>query len=99
MTTIKLPAVLELTEASKLTEELLKFRGSEIDIDASDVTYIGAQCAQVLLSAKMTWSADCLKLVVLNPSTVFTNSLELIGISPHELTMYKKGIQQEKFDE
>ena len=55
-------------------------RGRPIAIDASAVGQIGAQCVQVLLSAKRTWEADGVSLSIVNCPTRMIEDLELIGI-------------------
>lgn len=78
--TVQLPEVLDIRAAGPLASQLLGARGKQLIIDASNVQQIGAQCAQVLLSAKFTWSADAAPLTISNPSDTFIDALETLGI-------------------
>ena len=49
---IILDSVLDLRAAAPLADEFKARRGADINIDASNVERLGAQCAQVLLSAE-----------------------------------------------
>lgn len=79
-TTVQLPEVLDIRAASPLTAQLLAARGKQLTIDASNVQQIGAQCVQVLLSAKATWSADGAPLTIADPSDTFVEALQTLGI-------------------
>ena len=63
---LRLPISLDLPAARPLANSLLERRGQPILIDASAVSQVGAQCAQVLLSAKRTWDADGVSLSMVN---------------------------------
>lgn len=82
---LKLPQVLDLNAAGRLHEEVLAHRGADIDIDASEVGRVGAQCVQVLLSAAISWRAEDLCFKVAQASDVFNKTLELLGISDESL--------------
>ena len=77
---LSLPASLDLPAARPLAAALLKRRGQPITIDASAVSQIGAQCVQVLLSAKRTWEADGVSLSIVNCAARMVEDLKLIGI-------------------
>ena len=74
------PAALDLPAARPLAAALLERRGQPIAIDASAVSQIGAQCVQVLLSAKRTWKADGVSLSIVNCAPRMIEDLKLIGI-------------------
>ncbi|MDF1608831.1 STAS domain-containing protein [Hoeflea sp. YIM 152468] len=82
---LKLPEVLDLNAASRLHEQVLALKGEDIDIDASDVSRVGAQCMQVLLSAAMTWRAEDQNFKVEKASDAFVKTLNLLGISDEAL--------------
>ena len=82
---IQLPETLDLIAARPLAKTLLSLRGSDVRIDASQVTRIGGQCLQVLLSAAATWRADHAILEVISPSAEFTEGLKLFGVPPSTL--------------
>ena len=77
---LALPASLDLPSARPLAAALLARRGKPIVIDASAVGQVGAQCVQVLLSAKRTWQADGVSLSIVNCAPRMIEDLRLIGI-------------------
>lgn len=81
---IELAAVLDLRAAAPLVNELRAARGADVAISAANVERMGAQCAQALLSAAKTWTADGHRLRIASPSEAFTRALRLLGIDlPH----------------
>lgn len=77
---LRLPASLDLPAARPLAAALLERRGQPVTIDASAVGQVGAQCVQVLLSAKRTWEADGVPLSIVNCAPRMIEDLKLIGI-------------------
>jgi chemotaxis protein CheX len=80
-----LPEVLDLKAAAPLATEILSYRGQTLDVDASQVKRLGAQCLQILLSAMATWRTDEVLLSIRHPSSNFLSGLELLGICPADL--------------
>lgn len=78
---LKLPETLDLNAATAVHEQLVKLKGNEIEIDASEVKKSGAQCIQVLIAAKKTWDAENKSLLIGTMSEAFENTLKLLGIS------------------
>lgn len=78
---LKLPPVLDLNAASRLHEQVLALKESNVSVDASDVTRVGAQCMQVLLSAAQSWRVLDMRFSVTRSSDAFTKALQLLGIS------------------
>jgi chemotaxis protein CheX len=76
---LRLGQVLDLNAAGPLANELLAVRGRDVEVDASAVERLGAQCVQVLLSARATWDADGVAFAVVAPSVEFTSTLALLG--------------------
>jgi chemotaxis protein CheX len=76
---LRLNQVLDLNAAAPLATQLLALRGQNVEVDASAVERVGAQCLQVLLSARATWSADGAAFAVVAPSEEFTATLALLG--------------------
>jgi chemotaxis protein CheX len=76
---ITLGQVLDLNAAGPLANEILALRGRSLDVDASAVERLGAQCLQVLLSARRTWDADGTAFALVSPSNEFTTTLALLG--------------------
>jgi chemotaxis protein CheX len=77
---LSLPSSLDLPAARPLAAALLERRGKPITIDASAVGQVGAQCLQVLLSAKQTWQADGMPLSIVNCAARMIEDLKLVGI-------------------
>ena len=77
---IKLGANLDLTKASELAKALLTVRGSDVTVDASEVQHLGAQCGQILVSAKSTWQADGQVLNIVEASAEFHEGARLLGL-------------------
>ena len=77
---LRLPASLDLPAARPLAAALLERRGQPVTIDASAVGQVGAQCIQVLLSAKRTWEADGVPLSIVDCAPRMIEDLKLIGI-------------------
>ncbi len=77
---LSLDGSLDLTAASELAKSLLGLRGSDVIIDASAVSHLGAQCAQVLVSAAKTWQADQHDLRIGTCSVEFGEGLRLLGL-------------------
>lgn len=82
---LKLAAVLDLNEASELRSKLMSLRGKAVEIDASDVERVGAQCMQVLMSGAKTWEADKQPFGFAKASEAFLKTVQLIGINIEHL--------------
>lgn len=81
-----LPDSLDLAAAKPLAAALLRRRGRPIVLDAASVHQLGAQCVQVLLSAKRTWDADGFALSIVNCAPRMIEDLRLLGIDSTALT-------------
>ncbi len=82
---LQLPEVMDLKAAAPLADQILKWRGQPLTLDASGVQRIGGLCLQVLLSARVAWSADGVPFSVANPSASFSESLALFGADVDQL--------------
>ena len=76
---VHLRQILDLNAAAPLAAELLALRGRNLEVDASAVERVGAQCLQVLLSARATWDADGAAFALVSPSDEFASTLALLG--------------------
>lgn len=65
---VTLPEALDLKAAVPLVNSLLSARGGAIRLDGSTVRNVGAQCLQIILSARQTWERDGLPLTIINPT-------------------------------
>jgi chemotaxis protein CheX len=77
--TLRLNPVLDLNAAGPLAHDLLALRGQDLAVDASAVQRLGAQCLQVLLSAKATWGADSASFTLQAGSPEFIATLAQLG--------------------
>lgn len=76
---------LDINAAGPLATELLKARGKDLALNASEIDRVGGQCLQVLLSAAATWAADGAELTIEEPSPAFLDAVEIAGL---ELTQF-----------
>ncbi|WP_374469869.1 STAS domain-containing protein [Phenylobacterium sp.] len=76
---LDLAPVLDLKAATPLAQALIALRGRDVTVNASAVERMGAQCFQVLLSARNTWAEDGAKFAVTEPSDSFVEILALLG--------------------
>ena len=78
--TLALDETLDLNAAGPLRTALLARRGTDLAVDASAVQHLGAQCAQVLASAALTWTADGAVLSFAAASESFGQCARLLGL-------------------
>ncbi|HEY8618122.1 STAS domain-containing protein [Phenylobacterium sp.] len=76
---LELAPVLDLKAATPLAQALMALRGRDVTLNASAVQRLGAQCLQVLLSARNTWAEDGAQFAVSEPSEPFIETLALLG--------------------
>jgi chemotaxis protein CheX len=81
VTSLALSETLDLRAAGPLAASLLAARGGAIKLDASRVRSIGAQCMQVIFSARQTWDRDGQSLTIVNPTADFLDALTVAGLS------------------
>lgn len=79
---IALAEVLDMKAASALAADLLAARGRNVALDGSAVQRLGAQCLQVMMSARATWDKEGASLQIINPSHDLIEGLELLGVDP-----------------
>ena len=82
-TVVALDAALDVTQATSLKGTFVALRGKDIVVDASEVQHLGAQCGQILISARKTWSADGRAMRVEKASAGFLEGLRLLGLTSH----------------
>ena len=76
---MSLAASLDSREAGRLAAGLRAARGLDLDLDASEVRRLGAQCLQALLAARAAWSEDGLGFRILEPSPEFRAGCAQMG--------------------
>jgi chemotaxis protein CheX len=88
---INLPKALDLRAASPLANSLLSSRGGAMRLDASQVETVGAQCLQVILSARQTWERDGVPLTIVNPTTALLSAFADAGLNTEGLIEVEQG--------
>lgn len=78
---ISLPEALDLRAAHPLALALLAARGGPLKLDGSKVESIGAQCMQVIVSARQTWERDAVPLTLTNPTEDLLDAFAVAGLS------------------
>lgn len=86
MQVLELQNVLDMIAASALKDCFLQNEGSPLLINAAPVQRLGAQCLQVLLSAKKTWEDRGVEFVIDSPSTAFIETAKFMGVAVEDLT-------------
>lgn len=89
---IKLAPALDLVAASDLLNTFLENRGHDVEVEAGDVRRLGAQCLQVLLSAKAAWNEDGCGFLVKDCSEEFVEYLEIMGLNQDYLNSHIENI-------
>lgn len=79
---LRLPARMNYAAADELSEAFEHLRDSPIEVDASDVTHLGAIGLQVLLAARKQWQLDGVSFRLTGASAAFVDSLNLLGVQP-----------------
>lgn len=72
---------LDVTKARSLAAALVERRGAPVVVDASAVQHLGAQCAQVLLSARRSWQDAGHDFRFAQPSEAFADGARLLGLA------------------
>lgn len=67
---MKLPSRLDTNYAETLRAELLRAQREKDTVDASEVTYVGGLCFQILIASGLP---------VAHPSTAFTDAMRVLG--------------------
>lgn len=79
--TIRVASRLDTAEAPRLFASLLRHRGMDIKVDLSQVHWIGAACAEILVNASRGDDQAETCITLLNPSAEFEAGLEILGLS------------------
>ena len=84
---LKLAESLDMAATVKLAGQLSGKRGAPLVVNASQVAKIGAQCLQILISARKTWASDDHSFRIVQPSQALLDSLAIVGISQSDLNI------------
>ena len=85
MTVLPLDPKLDLTKVAALTDTIRSHKGSDLVIDATEVTHLGALGLQVLVSAAKSWRDSGHSLMISPRSEAFDEALGLYGVSLDDL--------------
>jgi chemotaxis protein CheX len=77
---LKLGARLDTAAAQKLRDTLLRKRDSSLCLDLGDVRWIGTACAELLISASNTWTANAHELTFINCTAEFEEGMQTLGL-------------------
>lgn len=77
---LQLMPVMDLQAAAPLAKQFASRRGHFVVVNGRDVTRIGAQCAQVLVSAVVTWRQESIPLAFVECSEPMIDDLKTMGI-------------------
>ena len=80
--TLKLAAVLDLGAATPLAKAIGELRGSDLALDGSEVSRLGGQCLQVLISARRSWAVDERRLTINDASENLLAAISQFGAMP-----------------
>lgn len=83
---VKLEGALNSEAAIGLKERLLSGLQTGIELDAADVTLVGQQCAQLLVSASAAYAAASKAYQIIRPSSEFLADLKRMGLTLDDLT-------------
>ena len=77
----RLTARLDHDALSELGDFVAASRGSAVRIDGATADQIGAQAAQILAVARLTWAADGVPFEIDDPAGAVAASLDRLGLS------------------
>ncbi len=83
--TLVLQPRLDISAADPLAQALRTRLGSDLTVDARDVTHLGAMCLQVLLSAAQTVRRAGHRFTLANASDRVLDQLRSMGFTPETL--------------
>ena len=78
--TLQMPSRLDFEGAGRLFAGLSRHRGEMVLLDATDVSYVGALAAQVLLCAARQWDSEGYPLRIVGSSRKLSDGLGQLGI-------------------
>ncbi|MCP5036762.1 MAG: STAS domain-containing protein [Rhodobacteraceae bacterium] len=85
---LKLDERLDLSNATALAAAILQHADNDLELDASDVTHLGAMGLQVIRSAAKSWDKSGDELHVTGLSTDCADQLQLLGFTPETLCVW-----------
>lgn len=88
---VTLPEALDLRAAVPLVNSLLSARGGGMRLDGAKVRTVGAQCLQVILSARQTWERDGFPLTIINPTEELQAAFADAGLNIEGLVEVEQG--------
>lgn len=83
--TLNPPGKLKSEDAEAFLAMCVEKRGRPVSLDFGNVSQIGSQCLQILLSAKAAWQSDNLPFEIINMSSDVRDWVHACGLSPAQL--------------
>lgn len=82
---VKLAPRLDTAHAGEMAATLLEHAGTDLTLDASEVTHFGAMGLQVIRAAAKSWHKSGHRLTISGLSTDCADQVQLLGFSPESL--------------
>ena len=77
-----LPGRMDASTLPETHADIVSRRGTDLDLEASQVDRFGAQALQLVLSTFATWREDGFRLRVLDPSPAVRTAFDQLGCAP-----------------
>jgi chemotaxis protein CheX len=84
---LKVASRLDTAAAPKLLDALVRRRDGHLTIDLTEVRWIGAACAEILMSAVKTWDASPYELTFTAPTDDFNDGMRILGLDHLNLSI------------
>jgi len=76
---VVLPGRMDASTLPATHAEIVRRRGADLDLEASQVDRFGAQALQLVLSTFATWREDGFRLRILDPSPAVRTAFDQLG--------------------
>ncbi|ADL00428.1 STAS domain-containing protein [Brevundimonas subvibrioides] len=77
-----LPGRMDASTLPETHADIVRRRGNDLDLEASQVDRFGAQALQLMLSSFATWREDGFRLRLLDPSPAVRTAFDQLGCAP-----------------
>jgi len=77
-----LPGRMDASNLPEAHADIVRRRGADLDLEASQVDRFGAQALQLVLSTFATWREDGFRLRILDPSPAVKTAFDQLGCAP-----------------
>ncbi len=87
---LKLEPRLDTAAAGNLANAILENAKCDLELDASQVTHLGALALQVLRAAARSWHQDDVALTMTGVSTDCADQINLLGFAPDNICRWDR---------